>query len=263
MVGWALVTGASGGLGEALARDLAIRGYDLVLVARSEDKLDALAEDLRGLHGRKIVTAAADLSQAGSAMALWDRMMGLGIDPVVLINNAAFGLGGPFVASDVERIGEMLRLDIVSLTELTLLFGRRMAEQGAGRILLVGSVGAYSPAPLMAAYAAAKAYVLSLGEALHVELAPKVGVTVLSPGIMDTGFGSASGLSISEGMRRTLLSPTIVARIGLDALFAGKSSVIAGRLNQFATAIGGLFSRQARARLSFRVFQTALQRAEG
>lgn len=263
MAGWALVTGASGGLGEAFARDLAARGFDLVVVARSGDRLRMLAEELRAVHGIKVVVATADLSQPGSAMALWESVTAQGIHPAVLVNNAAFGIGGPFVASDVERMGEMLRLDIVSLTELTLLFGRRMAERGAGHILLVGSVGAYSPAPLMAAYAAAKAYVLSLGEALHVELAPGVGVTVLSPGIMDTGFGSVSGLSITEGMRRTLLSPAAVARIGLEALFAGRSSVIAGRLNRIATAIGGLFSRHTRARLSFRVFQTALRHAEG
>lgn len=153
----------------------------------------------------------------------------------------------------------MLQLDVVSFTELTLLIGREMAARGSGRILLVGSLGGYAPTPLMGAYAAAKAYVLSLGEALHVELAPKVGVTVLSPGMMDTGFSAVSGIGIPDGMRRTVLPPGKVAQIGLDALFAGKSSVIAGRLNKASLVLGGVLSRHVRAKLSYRMMQSAME----
>jgi uncharacterized protein len=254
---WALITGASGGLGEAIAGDLAGRGYNLVLTARREDVLNSVAARLSQQHGCQVTVEPIDLSIAGSAAALVDRLSAHGLQPNVFVNNAAFGVSGPFIESDAVRLNEMLQLDIVSFTELTLLIGRQMASRGSGKILLVASVGAYSPTPLMAAYAAAKAYVLSLGEALHVELAPTIGVTVLSPGIMDTGFGAVSGLDIPDGMRRSVLSTDKVAQIGLDALFTGKSSIIAGRLNQLSTSIGGLFSRHVRAKLSYRIFQAA------
>ena len=255
---WALVTGASGGLGQALARDLARRGFNLVLVARSEAALGALAEELDREYAARVAVEPTDLSLPGSASALCGRLASRGIQPEVLVNNAAFGISGPFVESGADRLREMLQLDVVSLTELTHLIGRKMAARGRGRILLVGSLGAFSPTPLMAAYAAAKAYVLSLGEALHVELSPGVGVTVLSPGVMDTGFGAASGLRMSGGMRRTALPTAEVARIGLEALFAGRPSVIAGRLNRLSVAITGLFSRRARAKLSHRIFRAAV-----
>lgn len=260
---WALVTGASGGLGEALARALASRSYDLVLTARREDALNALAAELQAQHGAQVVVEPSDLSSVGSAAVLCERIAARSIQPNMLVNNAAFGISGPFVENEPDQLREMLQLDVVSFTELTLLIGRQMAARGSGKILLVGSVGAYSPTPLMGAYAAAKAYVLSLGEALHVELAPKVGVTVLSPGMMDTGFGAVSGLEIPDGMRRTVLSTGKVAQIGLDALFSGKSSVIAGRFNRISTSIGSLFSRHTRAKLSYRIFQSAIKRGNG
>ena len=150
----------------------------------------------------------------------------------------------------------MLQLDIVALTELTHVFGRRMADRGRGRILLVASLAAYQPAPLLAAYGAAKAYVLSLGEALHVELAPRVGVTVLSPGLMDTEFNDVSGYTMKPSMRRTLLPTGRVAEIGLDALFRGRSSVIAGRLNRAMAFSTRFLSRRFQARTVYRLSRT-------
>jgi len=129
------------------------------------------------------------------------------------------------------------------LTELTLLLGRQMARAGRGHIMLIASVAAFQPTPSLAAYSAGKAYVLSLGEALNVELAGKVVVTVLSPGLMDTGFNAASGFETPTMLRRTILTPAEVAAIGLDAMFSGKSGVVAGRWNQIATFIGRFFSR--------------------
>lgn len=254
---WALVTGASGGLGEAIARDLAKRGYDLVLSARGEAAMQRLAAELQERHGTQVAVEPIDLSAAGSAAALCDRMAARGIKLDILVNNAAFGMAGTFVESDADRLRDMLQLDIVSLTELTLRIGREMAAGGGGKILFVGSMAAYSPCPSLAAYAAAKAYLLSLGEALHVELSPKVGVTVLSPGLMETGFNAASGFVTPEGLRRTILPTSRVARIGLDALFAGRPSVVAGRLNTVMVRVGGLLPRHSVAKLSYRMGQAA------
>ena len=142
----------------------------------------------------------------------------------------------------------MLQLNIVALTKLTRFYGQRMIAVDGGHILLVASLAAYMPAPLMAAYGASKAYVLSLGEAFHFELAPQVGVTVLSPGYMETGFDAASGFQPTAATQRTALAPEKVAQIGLNALFKGKSSAVAGTANKMAAATGTLLPRQLMAR---------------
>ena len=249
---WALVTGASGGLGVELACGLAARRINLVLVARREAPMRKLAADLERSYGVRIVVEVLDLARPGSALSLQQRLERQAIEPEILINNAGCGIGGLFVEQDAERLRAMLQLDIVTLTELALVFGRRMATRGRGFILLVGSTAAYQPTPITAAYGAAKAFVLSLGEALHVELAPRVGVTVLSPGLMDTGFAAVSGYEPPASVRRTVLSPERVAHIGLEALFAHKSSVVAGGLNKMLAFCSRLMSRHLQAKLVFR-----------
>ena len=229
---WAIVTGASSGLGAEFAALLAKRKINLVLTARSEPQLQQLAQSVRRKHTVEVVIEPLDLSVEGSAAVLQERLDARGIEPEIVINNAGCSLYELFVDHDPERLRGMLQLDIISLVELSHLYGRRMASKGQGRILLVGSMAAYQPVALMAAYAGAKAFVLSFGEALHGELAPKVSVTVLSPGLMDTGFNAASGYESPKGLEIMKLPPATVAQIGLDALFAGKSGVIAGRLNK-------------------------------
>ncbi len=261
--GWALVTGASGGLGVELAEGLAARGHPLVLAARSRDALHRVAGELSRKHAVKVEVEALDLSAAGSAAVLQERLQARGIEPEVLVNNAGFGLSAPFLDHDPDRLRAMLQLNLVSLTELTQLFGRRMAARGSGRILLVASLAAYQPGPLLAAYSASKAYVLSLGEALNVELGPQVGVTVLSPGLMDTGFNAASGFETPAAMQRLVLDPAKVARIGLEALFAGKSSVVAGRMNAVMAFSSRLMSRHSAAKVSMGMAKGAHAAAHG
>jgi len=246
-----VVTGASGGLGAELARGLAARGINLVLVARRETPMLELAADLGKRWGIRAIVEVLDLSQPGSATALQQRLARTGIEPEILINNAGSGLGSLFIEQDPERLRAMLQLDVVTLTELALLLGRGMAARGKGLILLVGSTAAFQPTPMTAAYGAAKAFVLSLGEALHVELAPCVGVTVLSPGLMDTGFAGASGYQAPAAVRHTVLAPAEVARIGLEALFAHKPGVVAGRLNKVLAFCSRLMSRHLQAKLVF------------
>jgi short-subunit dehydrogenase len=251
---WALVTGASSGLGIELARGLAARGSSVVLTARRAGPMEKLAVELRSQHGVEVVVEALDLAGPQAAEALLARLDGRGISPKVLINNAGFGLSGAFMDQEPEQLRAMLQLDIVALTELSQLFGKRMAADGGGHILLVASMAAYNPTPMLAAYGAAKAYVLSLGISLNVELAAKnVGVTVLSPGLMETGFFEVSGYKVNDSLRRTMVTPAKVAEIGLEAMFAGRPSVIAGLLNRLANHAGKLFSRHAQAKMVFRM----------
>jgi short-subunit dehydrogenase len=254
-VKWALVTGASSGLGVEFARLLAARGFNLVLVARREAPMARLAEELRQTAGVEIVVEPLDLRQADIAWTLQSLLEERGITPDVLINNAAFGITEAFLDNDPVRLNAMLQLDIVTMTELTHVFSNAMAERGRGHILLVASIAGFNPTPMMAAYGAAKAYVLSLGESLHVELAPKIGVTVLSPGLMDTGFLEAADFVPTAMMRRSMLPPARVAKIGLDALFAGKSGVVAGRLNRIMTFSTRFLSRHLQAKMGFRLMK--------
>ena len=212
--------------------------------------MQELALKLSQQHKIKAVVEAMDLGAPDSAMDLLRRLHNRAIAPAVLVNNAAFGLSGAFLDHDPQRLRAMVQLDIVATTELTHVFGRRMAEAGGGHILLVASLAAYQPTPRLAAYGAAKAYILALGEALHVELAPKVGVTVLSPRLMDTGFNAVSGFEPKASMSKLALPSAMVARVGLDALFAGKPSVVAGRMNGLMAFSSRLMSRHAAAKLA-------------
>ena len=147
---WALVTGASSGLGREFASALARRRCNVILAARREEPMQMLASELQKEHGIEVVVEPINLSVEGSAAELQKRLEARGIEADILINNAAFGLSGEFISQDLERLREMLHLDILSLTELTHLFGKRMADRGAGHILLVASLAAYQPDPLLA-----------------------------------------------------------------------------------------------------------------
>ncbi|CAM5337171.1 putative oxidoreductase EphD [Aquamicrobium terrae] len=253
--GTALVTGASSGLGVAFVHALAARGYDVALSARSQAPMERLADEIRQAHGVAATVHLQDLSEPGSAAALVAQLDAQGIAPDVLVNNAAFGLHGPFVDYDPARLTAMLQLNMVSLAELTLLLGRRMWQDGSGHILLTGSGAAFQPTPTMAGYGATKAFLLSLGEALHVELAPKVGVTVVSPGTMETGFNAVSGFTPPPALQRLTLPVERVAREGLDAMFAGRANVVPGFGNKLGALTSRILSRQAAARLFARMAQ--------
>src|ERR1700686_3863053 len=189
----ALVTGASGGIGAELARELARHGHDLVLAARSIAPMEALAAELRDA-GAAATVIAADLSKPGAAATLAHDIARRGLAIEILVNNAGLGAAGRFDRSDPARIGEILQVNIVALSELTRLLLPGMSARGHGRVMLVASVAGFQPGPHMAAYFASKAYVLSLGEALAYELrGTGVSVTVLCPGATATNFFTAAG----------------------------------------------------------------------
>jgi short-subunit dehydrogenase len=236
----ALVTGASGGIGAALARELARHGHDLVLAARNLAPMEAIAAELRGT-GAAATVIASDLSKPGAAATLAHEIAGRGLTIEILINNAGLGATGRFDRNDPARISEILQVNIVALSELTRLLLPGMIARGHGRVMLVASVAAFQPGPRMAAYFASKAYVLSLGEALAYELrGTGVSVTVLCPGATATDFFTTAGADNSFMARRLrrMMRAEDVARLGYQGLAAGRRVVITGTMNRLVALAG-------------------------
>ncbi len=238
----ALVTGASGGIGADLARELAGDGHDLILVARSTAALDALAAELKQRHGVDVRVLPADLARPGAAAELFARIGASEVD--VLVNNAGFGDHGPFHAADPARIDGMIALNIAALTALTRLFLPGMVARKRGRVLNVASTAAFQPGPMMAVYCASKAYVLSFSLALGDELRGSgVTVTALCPGATATDFMRVAGaedLALFNMPGMAAMSPAVVARQGYGALKAGRRVVITGFNNRVGALMGRL-----------------------
>lgn len=254
--GWALITGASSGFGVDFAHQLAAEGRNLVLVARSVEPMRKLAAELQQLHGVSCQVQGCDLSAPGAVAALKRDLDAQGVVIEVLINNAGYGLYGPFVEQDLARLLNMLQLNVLALTELTHVVGRDMARRGHGEILLVSSLGAYQATPTYAAYAASKAYVLLLGEALHEELRHQgVRVTVLSPGISATGFLNVSGQRATPYQRVLMMRSERVVRLGLQALRRGRASIVPGVLNALTAWFNRFLPRAAQRKMAYAVMR--------
>ena len=251
---WALVTGASSGFGVEFATLLAQQGANLILVARRVAPMEQLAGRLRGEHRVRVVVEALDLSAPAAAAALKTRTDAHGIAVDVLVNNAGYGLYGDFVGQPLERTTNMVRLNVVTLTELTHLYGADMARRGSGHILLTASILGFQAVPGYAAYAASKAYVLHFGEALHAELAPRgVTVTVLAPGAATTSFGDVAGQTDKGTLQKLMMSPRQVAEIGIAAMLRRRASVVAGFRNGFIVFLNRFIPRALQRRIFRRV----------
>ena len=249
---WALITGASSGFGKDFARLLAERGANLVLVARRTEPMHELATQLERTHHIQVRVIGQDLSLDHAAHTLKSRLDEQGIHITTLINNAGFGLFGEFFEQDYARTEEMLKLNMMSLTQLTHVFGAEMKKAGRGNILLVASIGAYQATPSYAAYSASKAYVLLLGEALNNELAPfGVKLSVLSPGITATSFLQVSGQKATLYQRLVMMQSRPVAEIGLKAMFAGKASVVPGLINKLTIFSNRFAPRSLQTKLAY------------
>ena len=217
----ALITGASGGIGAELARYHAARGGDLVLVARSEDKLKALQLELENAHKIKVMIVVADLAQPESADQIFSATEQAGLNIDILINNAGFGGHGKFHERQLRKDQAMMQVNMVSLVNLTHLYLQGMVQRNYGKILHVASTAAFLPGPLQAVYYATKSFVVSFSQAISQELeGTNVTSTALCPGAVATGFVSAGDL---EGIKVWDKAATAesVAKCGYDAMIKG------------------------------------------
>jgi uncharacterized protein len=227
-----LITGASGGIGYELAKLFARDHHDLVLVARSADKLARVAAELQG-HGVTVKSIALDLATPLAPKFLFDQLRGEGLTVNILVNNAGFGAFGEFARMSEEDILGQINLNITALTELTRLFLPPMLARNSGRIMNVASTAGFQPGPLMAVYYATKAYVISFSEAIANELR-KSGVTVtcFCPGATHTGFAQRAGTEKSRLFKRLgAMSAEKVALDGYRALMQGRTLAISGAHN--------------------------------
>ena len=228
----ALITGASFGIGMELARIFAREGYNLVLVARSADKLRQLASELEKAHGTHSLILATDLAAPGSAGYVLDQTTRADITVDVLVNNAGFGQFGFFAENDLEECLQQIQLNVATLTHLSRLYLPGMIERKSGRVLNVASTAAFQPGPLMAVYYATKAYVLHFSEAIANELkGTGVTVTCLCPGATATEFHKRANMTDIQLLRFGAMDAHTVAEDGYRALMSGKPVVISGFKN--------------------------------
>lgn len=255
---WALVTGASSGIGAELARVYAEEQHNVILVARREERLAALAGELRG-NGAEVHVVAMDLALKKSPRQLFKTVQELGVHVDVLVNNAGVTYHGPYVDMDPNAVMDMVQLNMSTLATLTRLFAEPMMAAGDGRILNISSVTAFQPVPGFALYAAGKAFVLSFTEALSEELrGTGVSVTVLCPGLTDSEMvDRVQGDSSLPEIPSFLISDARgVAKEGFEAAKRREVVRVPGLANQMTTmwvqsqprwlvrTLGGLFGRQ-------------------
>ena len=231
----ALVTGGSSGIGADIARELAERGSAVVLVARREEKLREIADELSSEHDVEADYVAMDLARREAPRELYDEMAERGHQIDILVNNAGFGVYGEFMENDWEREETMLELDMITPVHLTKLFGADMVERGWGRMMQVASIGAYQPSPTYATYSAAKAFLLSWGEAVDYELeGTGVSSTVVSPGVTRTEFFDHVDQEQTWYQRMTMMESRTVAAIGVRAMLKKRMSIVPGFFNALA-----------------------------
>ncbi|MBD3887347.1 SDR family oxidoreductase [Phormidium tenue FACHB-886] len=230
----ALITGASSGIGESFAYELASRKMNLVLVARSEDKLQALASQLRDRYSVSVEVITADLSREGEGLRIYDEAQARQLHVDMLINNAGFSTHGAFESILPAKDHQQVMLNVVSVVDLTHAFIPDMLAKGEGSIVNVGSTTSFYPLPRQAVYAATKAFVLSFSEALWIEYRKRgIKVLALCPGATNTDFFSAMGRDVIAGKH----SPQQVVRVGLSALEHHQHYVIPGFKNSFESNI--------------------------
>jgi short-subunit dehydrogenase len=244
----ALVTGASSGIGRDIARELARRGANLVITARSGDRLEELAREL-GPAGVEVRTIALDLALPGAPSALFEKISRLGLDIDILINNAGYGIHKYFLDTSWEEDAAMIRLLVDNLIHATKLFLPVMVKRGRGFILHTASTGAFQPTPSYATYAAAKSFVMSFSIALrHELLATGVSSSVLCPGVTYTGFQKTAGHEKTNAfMRFSGMTSVRVARMAVRSLLRGKALIVPGVMNKVNTFLTRFLPRTAAA----------------
>ena len=243
---YALVTGATSGIGHEFAKLFASEGYNLIIVARKQNELDKVAQELNSQYGVNVVPLAKDLFDPRAPFEVYDEVKEKGLTVDVLINDAGQGERGKFVETDLDRELDIIQLNIISLVVLTKLFLKDMVDRNEGKILQVSSVVGQLPNPLMSVYSGTKAFVLKFSEAVINELKDTaVTMTVLQPGATETDFFHKSGGETSkEWQENSLADPADVAKDGYKALMSGESKVVSGTKNKVMTAMSNVMPEQ-------------------
>lgn len=251
---WALVTGASAGIGKALAQELAQGGTNLVLTARRLDRLEALAAELSAKHHIQAETFAADLAQPTAAEAIFQFTQQKGLTISLLINNAGFGQYGEFQTAEMDRLVDMVQVNCTAVLQLTRLYLPEMAARRCGDVLIVASTASFQAVPYISTYAATKVFDLYLAEGLAEEMQPYgVRVCALCPGTTTSEFHELAGHPAHSKGREQ--SAETVARNGLEALAAGKSYVISGLGNYLGAHGERLVPRRLVTRIAAKMFR--------
>ena len=243
---FALITGASKGIGKAIAETLATRGYDILLVARSADLLEQVAAEIQSGSKRNCKWLAVDLAKDQSAESVFDWCTQNHFEVSVLVNNAGYGLSGPFEKYSLAEHADMLQVNIITLTKLTRLFLPQLLQRPAGYILNIASTAAYQAVPYLSAYSASKSYVLSFSRGLHQELKKtNVSVTCICPGPTDTNFVNRAnvGAKGQKAAERFNMSPQTVAQIAVESLFKRRIEVITGGANKLSAFFAWLMPK--------------------
>jgi len=256
---YALVTGASSGIGYELAKLFANDGKNIVIVARTQDKLQELKTEIENIYATNVIVLPKDLSNPNSPQEIFSELEKEGVKVDVLVNNAGFGVYGIFSDTDLQEELRMIQVNITSLTHLTKLFLMKMLENKSGHILNVGSTGSFAPVPLEAVYGASKSFVLSFSEALANELrGTGVSVTCLCPGFTDTGFYErAVGKEPNPNKRRQMMDAATIAKAGYKALEKGEAYTVPGLFYKLIPIGIRVFPRSWIVRISRRMMEQA------
>lgn len=230
----ALITGGTSGIGYELAKQFAADGFNLVLVARVTDRLQAVSDEFKNQYGVQVHTIEKDLFKPGAAKEIYDETTRLGQTVDVLVNDAGQGEYGKFTDTDLDREIDLIHLDIIAVVSLTKFYLKDMVAHNAGKILQLASTLSKAPTPYMSVYAASKAFILSFTEALIEELKDtNVTLTALLPGATDTDFFHKAGAENTVTYRETpMYNPEEVAKAGYEGLMSGKNKVIPGAMNK-------------------------------
>jgi len=256
----ALVTGASSGFGIDFSDILAKRGADLILVARTESKLQEQKEKLESQYGITAHVIPMDLARQTAGDELFSAIKAKGLDVDIVINNAGFAVFGRYADAKWEDLLKMFNVDMITVADLTWRFANDMRERGGGHILNVASFSGYQPVPMYAGYASAKAFVLNLSEAINVELhRHNVKVCALAPGFTRTSFLETAGQKENGFHQRNLMDSYPVAEEGVNALFEGKSAHVPGRKNRFMLFVARFISRKLLSKFSLRSMSAGQQ----
>jgi short-subunit dehydrogenase len=241
----ALITGASSGIGYELTKLFAADGYDVVLVARREQRLQELATEIEQQYGVTATVIPVDLAEPGGPQRLFDEVTDHGIEVHTLVNNAGFGNQGRFDQTEIEVEASMIDLNVTAVTRLTKLFVRPMVDRGEGAVLNTASMAGMAPTPTQAVYSSTKAYILSFSEAIAAELADEgVTVTALCPGPVDTEFFEANDMADSGLTEGRINDPASVALEGYEGLKRGETVVVPSRRMKLLSQAKRLLPRQ-------------------